>query len=80
MGRGFISIGAKGGGYCAGYFAPSGATGLDLTPHAVMHALISTINTNFVKKKFHKLILIHSSEDIKRNNINIPILRRFRYP
>ena len=57
MGRGFISIGAKGGGYCAGYVAPSGATGLDLTPHAVMHALISAINTNFAKKDFINLFL-----------------------
>jgi hypothetical protein len=66
---GVALLGAKGGGYCAGYFAPSGLLGMDLTQQAVTLIQTMKINTTLIKKNFiysalNRLIkILHSGSE-----------------
>jgi hypothetical protein len=77
---GVSSIGAKGGGYCAGYVLPSGAMGTDLTPQAVKLMPMSIINNNLIKRNFICSVLTLFIKNTIQRHSSIVILKIHRYP
>jgi hypothetical protein len=77
---GVSSIGAKGGGYCAGYVRPSGAMGTDLTPQAVKLMPMSIINNNLIKRNFICSVLTLFIKNTIQRHSSIVILKIHRYP
>jgi hypothetical protein len=77
---GVSSIGAKGGGYCAGYVPPSGAMGTDLTPQAVKFMPMSIINNNLIKRNFICSVLTSLIKNTMQRHSSIVILNILKYP